>query len=62
MLGEEECEHWTRTWEEEEVIHWPSAIWMRITSSSSMAEGAGEAGCEESQRARGMGEGESVVC
>ena len=31
----------------EEVIYWPSVIWMWIMSSSSMVEGAGEVGHEE---------------
>ena len=44
------------------MIHWSSATWMQITSSLSMVEGAGEVGREEIRRAKGMGEGESVVC
>ena len=62
MLGEEEWEHWTKTREDKEVIHWPSAIWIWITSLSSMVEGTGEAEHEEIRRAKGTGEGESVVC
>ena len=58
MDGMELC---TRTREVEEVIHCPSVIWIRMTSSSATAKGVGEAGCEEIQRAKGMGERELVV-
>ena len=50
-----------RTQEEEEEIHCPSAIWMQMTSSSATEEGEGEVGCEEIQRARGRGAGESTI-
>ena len=33
-----------------------------MTSSSATVDGVGKAGCEEIQRVREMGEGESVVC
>ena len=62
MEGEQEHECWTRTREDEEVIHCPLVVWIQMTSSlvvSSATEvGAGEAGCEEIQRARGMAGGE----
>ena len=62
MEGEQEHECWTRTREDEEVIHCPSAIWMQMTWSSivSLATGVGtgEAGREEIRRARGMAGGE----
>ena len=44
MDGRKIC---TRTLEAEEVIHCPLAIWIRMISSLSMAEGVGEVGCEE---------------
>ena len=46
-----------RTWEEEDVIHCSSAIWMRIGSSFTGAE-AGDVGRDEIRRAKGTGEGE----
>ena len=49
MLGEQEQERWTKTCEDEEVIHWPSVIWIWITSSLSMVEGAGEVGREDEE-------------
>ena len=52
----------TKTCEAEKVIHCPLVIWIQMTSSSATVEGVGKVGCEEIQRAKGMGEGESVVC
>ena len=62
MLGEEECEHWTRTLEAKEVIHWPSVIWMWITSSVFTGLVVGEGGGDEMQRAKGMGTGNVRWC
>ena len=59
---DEGSEFWTRTLEADEVIQWPSEIRIWMTFSLSMVEGIGEVGCEEIQRAKGMGEGELVVC
>ena len=48
----------------EEVIHCPSMTWIQMTSLSTIEEGVGEVGCEESQRAKGrvVGEGTIPVC
>ena len=52
--GRELC---TRTLKAEEVIHCPLVIWISMTSSSSMAEGIGDAGHEEVSMAKEWGQG-----
>ena len=47
VLGELEREHWMRTLDAEEVIHWPSVIWIQRTSWLSMVGGAGDMGWKE---------------
>ena len=58
MLGEEERKRWTRTLDAEEVIHWPSVIWIWMTLSVFTGLVVGEGGRDEMQRAKGMAAGD----
>ena len=53
-----------RTLDAEEVSHWPSAIWIRMTSSMFIELVAGEGCGDEMRRARGMvtREGRGPTC
>ena len=62
MFGEEECKCWTRTLDAEEVIHWPSVIWIQMTLSVFTGLVVGEGGGDEMRRAKGMAAGDVGWC